>query len=36
MLMLSMRLVYDHCIISTDNVYDKIPGIKRIDLRKIV
>jgi len=36
MLMLSMRLVCDHCITSIDNVYDKIPGIKMIDPRKIV
>jgi len=31
-----LNKVPDHTIISTDTVFDKIPGIKRIDPRKLV
>ena len=32
----ALRLVEDHIIISTDTVFDRIPGIKRIDPRKLI
>ncbi len=32
----ALRLVDDHTIISTDTIYDRIPGIKRIDPREII
>ncbi|MGB9728720.1 MAG: type II toxin-antitoxin system VapC family toxin [Thermoprotei archaeon] len=31
----ALNQVEDHTIISTDNVYDTIPGLKRIDPRKL-
>lgn len=32
----ALNKVPDHTIISTDTIFDKIPGIKRIDPRKLV
>ncbi|MEM1546934.1 MAG: hypothetical protein QXP91_10845 [Candidatus Methanomethylicia archaeon] len=31
----ALNQVEDHAIISTDNVYDIVPGLKRIDHRKL-
>ncbi len=32
----ALNKVPDHTVVSTDTVFDKIPGIKRIDPRKLV